>query len=115
MALAQGGVENSTKDANQVAILHWYPANLTTSFPVGATPDGVVFDGGSIWVANETSNNITKIRPSDGAVLGTFPSGGNQPQSLTFDGANIWVTNYFNNVAKLRASDGATLGVFTAG
>src|SRR6202047_3047040 len=36
----------------QVALLHWYPANKTMSFPVGAEPQGVAFDGTDIWGAN---------------------------------------------------------------
>ena len=36
----------------KVALLHWYPANTTTSFAVGSTPYGVCFDGANIWVAN---------------------------------------------------------------
>jgi len=31
-AQAQGGVENSTKNPQQIAILHWYTANQTTAF-----------------------------------------------------------------------------------
>jgi hypothetical protein len=36
----------------QVAILRWYPANLTTSFGVGSNPNAVAFDGANVWVAN---------------------------------------------------------------
>src|SRR6267378_949190 len=36
----------------QVALLKWYPANLVTAFRVGAAPEGLTFDGSSIWVAN---------------------------------------------------------------
>ena len=59
--LAYSQVVSSTKNAEQIAILHWYPANLTTQLPVGTGPYGVAFDGASVWVANNTSNNVTKI------------------------------------------------------
>ncbi len=59
-----------------------------------------------MWVANYGSNKVTKLRASDGTVLGTFAVGAN-PWGVAFDGVNIWVTNYgSNNVTKLRASDG---------
>jgi len=44
---------------------------------------------------------VTKLRASDGTVLGTF-SVGSQPIGVAFDGANIWVANQLsNNVTKL--------------
>ena len=52
----------------------------------------MAFDGANIWVTNVGSNNVTKLRASDGTNLGTFPVGGNPP-GVAFDGANIWVTN----------------------
>ena len=57
----------------QVAILRWYAANLTTQVPVGKNPNDVAFDGTHIWVANDSINNVTKLRASDCAILGTFP------------------------------------------
>jgi outer membrane protein assembly factor BamB len=99
----------------QVALLQWYPANLTTWFAVGTGPEGVVFDGANIWVANHNSNNITKLQANDGTVLGTFDAG-NGPQVAAFDGSSIWVADYLgNNVTKLRASDGAQVGAFDVG
>jgi hypothetical protein len=45
------GVTDSTQNPLQIAILHWYKANLTTTFKVGTFPSGAVFDGANIWVA----------------------------------------------------------------
>jgi hypothetical protein len=39
-------------NVNAVAILRWYPANLTTTFAVGIAPSGVTFDGANIWVTD---------------------------------------------------------------
>ena len=52
---------------------------------------GVAFDGANIWVTNYGSGNVTRLRASNGAVLGTFTVGTN-PYGVAFDGANIWVT-----------------------
>ena len=99
-----------------VALLRWYPANLTTSFSTeGASPTAVAFDGANIWVANWYSNTVAKLRASDGANLATFTVG-TWPSGIAFDGANIWVTSgQDNTVTKLRASDGASLGTFNTG
>lgn len=109
--LANGGINRE-----QIALLKWYAANQTTSFAVGGGPGGVAFDGASIWVASKGTNNVSKLRASDGAILGTFAAG-NGPTAVAFDGANIWVVNSNGGtVSKLRASDGATQGgPFTVG
>jgi hypothetical protein len=64
-------------------------------------------------VANSNSNNVTKLRASDGANLGTFTVG-NAPWGMAFDGGNIWVSAS-NTVTKLRVSDGFNLGTFAVG
>ena len=95
------GVTSPTGNPLQIALLHWYNANLTTTFGVGANPRGVAFDGANIWVVNNGSNDVTKLRANDGAVLGTFGVG-TQPVRAAFDGANVWVTNNVDNtVSKL--------------
>src|SRR5215472_7215995 len=38
-------------------------------------PTGIAFDGANIWTASSNSNNVSKVRASDGAVLGTFAVG----------------------------------------
>ena len=58
---------------------------------------------------------MTKLRASDGAVLGTF-NVGKAPGGVVFDGKEIWVTNEdSNNVMRLRPSDGAVLETVTVG
>ncbi len=58
---------------------------------------------------------MSKLRATDGKVLGTFTVGSN-PLGIAFDGANMWIANRSSGtVSKLRASDGATLGTFTIG
>lgn len=92
--------------------LRWDLLRPQSSFTVGTNPVGIAFDGANIWVANNGSNNVTKLRASDGANLGTFAVGA-EPYNVAFDGANVWITNRgSNNVTKLRASDGVNLGNF---
>jgi len=109
------GVTSSTKNVLQIAILHWYDANLTTTFSVGNSPAGVAFDGANIWVVNEGDGSVTKIRANDGYNLGTFKTG-TLPGFVAFDGANIWVTDQHDQtVTKLRASDGVIVFVYRFG
>jgi len=101
----------------KVALLKWYGANtVPTTFAVGNQPYGVAFDGANVWVANFADNTVSKVRVTDGAVLGTFPAGGFEPYGVTFDGANVWVSNLDRGtVTKLRASDGKLLTTVTVG
>ena len=58
---------------------------------------------------------VSKLRPSDGYLLGTF-SVGVKPFGALYDGANVWIANTLSDdVSKLRPSDGAVLGTFPAG
>jgi YVTN family beta-propeller protein len=97
----------SEPNPNQVAILKWYAANLSTNFAVGYQPTGIAFDGSHIWVVNNSSDTVTEIQPSDGAVLGTFPVG-SYPVGIAYDGTNIWVANGGYN------SSGSTVTVLSA-
>ena len=108
---ASGGI-----DLSLVATLRWdLLPRVHGDYPVGSEPVALAFDGANIWVANWDSNNVMKLRASDGINLGTFAVGV-RPNSLAFDGANIWVANWdSNNVMKLRASDGVNLGTFVVG
>jgi DNA-binding beta-propeller fold protein YncE len=76
------------------------------SFSVGAMPEGICFDGKSIWVANSGENTITRLKASDGSMEGTYMTG-TLPQDLCFDGTNVWIANgRSDNVTVMRASDG---------
>ena len=62
------GVTSSTMNPLQIALLHWYNANLTTIFGAGNNPRGLTFDRANIWAVNNVSNNVTKLRANDGVV-----------------------------------------------
>ena len=83
------------------------PQTSIQTFPVGVAPRSVVFDGANIWVTSAQSYDLTKLRASDGTLVGTFPAGGFTLYGV-FDGANIWVTEFSGNtVAQLSARTGA--------
>jgi hypothetical protein len=122
-AVSRGGQRDSSRIAlckPRIASSTSEPASIgIKDFRVGIQPTGILFDGENIWVSNNSSNSVTKLRASDGADLGTFRVG-SYPVGIAFDGYNIWVANYGfdgsgNSVTKLRASDGAFLGEFRVG
>lgn len=83
------GLWGQVFNPDQIAILRWYSANLTTAFSVGTGPLGVAFDGLNIWVVNNLDNTVTKLRAATADVQGTF-SVGSGPYAVAFDGGNIW-------------------------
>jgi serine/threonine protein kinase len=90
------------------------PEVAPTNFGVGGAASFVVTDGHSIWVAI-SNNTVTRLRASDGAVLGTFAVG-KDPRGIALEGDNIWVTDFGDNtVRKLRAIDGSGLGLYHTG
>jgi len=99
-----------------IALLRWYPGDISALFTanLGPFPDELAFDGANMWIANEGTNTVTKLRASDGACVGTCVfTVGNDPCGMAFDGANMWVANAQDStVTKLRASDGGVLGTF---
>jgi DNA-binding beta-propeller fold protein YncE len=99
--------------ASSVAAQEAAPSGTIETFPAGENPWGLAFDGENIWVTNAiiSGGTVTKLRASDGALLGTFPVNGASAAGITFDGENIWVASTLSStVTKLRASDGAYLG-----
>ncbi|HEY6370929.1 MAG TPA: hypothetical protein VIX37_10140, partial [Candidatus Sulfotelmatobacter sp.] len=60
--------------------------------------------GVNIWVTNYTAGGtVTKLRASDGTLLGTFDVG-TSPLNVAFDGANIWVANEGSNTVSKTLS-----------
>jgi cell division septation protein DedD len=102
------------------------PATTTTTTPPpcggtytvgGDMGDGaqLVFDGLHIWTANYDNDSVSKLQASDGALIGTYPTGSG-PTGMAFDGTHIWTSNLIgNSVSKLRASDGALIGTYPVG
>lgn len=88
--------------------------------PANADPEGILFDGKYIWVANNgvgsgVSNTVTKFDPATLTLVANYPVGRN-PDGVAFDGTYIWVTNSFsNNVMKLNRETGAILGIYPTG
>jgi hypothetical protein len=46
-------------------------AQTSVAYSVGTVPFALAFDGANMWVANQSSNNVTKLLASTGATVGT--------------------------------------------
>jgi len=97
------------------------PADATSTYPLNAysSPLGATFDPytNSVWVANANNNNISKINPSTGAIIGTY-SVGLLPEAAAYDSLthSIWVSNHgASTVTKLSATDGSLIGTYNVG
>ena len=90
---------------------------IIQSVNVGSEPQFPVFDGTNIWVPNFSSNSVTVVRASTGAVLATLTGNGlNAPLQAAFDGERILVTNQFGgNVSLWKAADLTPIGSVTTG
>lgn len=56
----------------------------------GAGGSSLAHDGTNVWITNGAENSVTKVRPSDGAILGTFVVG-SAPRGIVFDGDTLWI------------------------
>ena len=108
------GPPGGSLNFQQIAALHWYEANEAgNTVNVGSFTSGIIFDGEHIWTASQGTGDIVEVDPATGAVLASYPTGG-QPEEMAYDGANIWVALYYSNaVAKIQASTGTILGTYS--
>jgi DNA-binding beta-propeller fold protein YncE len=67
-----------------------------------------------IWVANSGDDSVTKLRASDGTLVGMYTVGA-YPQDICFDGEYVWVANLGDSASRLRASDGSLIGNYNVG
>ena len=102
-------------DPELVAQLRWDLLPTYAETTVGQQPVALAFDGSNIWVANQDSDTVTKLRVRDGKPLGVFAVG-NGPSALAFDGSAIWVANELaDTLMKLDVDTGSVLVTLPAG
>jgi hypothetical protein len=102
MWVGNGDVEGGgslTKIPVAVPISGGTTTTISWSAPPGVSTSGVrglLYEGGSIWACNNNTNTITRVRASDGVILGNYPTG-SSPRGIVYDGTNIWVANSGDN------------------
>jgi hypothetical protein len=116
MWVGNGAVEGGgslTKIPIAVPLSGGPTTTISWSAPPGVSTSGVrglLYEGGSIWACNGQTNTVTRVRASDGVILGTYPTGAG-PRGIVYDGTNIWVANsgantltYFNPAMVIPSS-----------
>ena len=89
--------------------LPWTVTTVRTGF---LNLHGILYDGASVWVTDNTAGTLLKLDAA-GAVLQTVTVGA-KPDNPIFDGSNIWVpSNGSSSVSVVRASSGAILAALT--
>lgn len=75
-------------------------------------PLDMVFDGTSIWMADDLGHGVFRVRVSDGSSAEYFQAG--NVVAVAYDGESIWISiaGGVNAIARLRPSDGATLATY---
>ena len=98
-------------DSKLLGMLRWDLLPTPQITNVGSNPRALAFDGTFVYVANSSSNNVTRIRASTGVVEGGPIPVGSGPDALAYDGTFIYVANSLsNNVTRIRASTGVVEG-----
>ena len=91
--------------------------NLITTIQLpGADPEGIVFDGEYMWVANNGNNSdtVSKFDAANMQLVGTY-SVGHAPDGVAFDGNNIWVTNSESNNVWVLNRNGQQIAAYGTG
>ena len=89
----------------------------TIALPPKAAPEGILFDGKYMWVANNGvgANTVSKYNPGTMTLISHYTVG-DDPDGLAFDGTYLWVTNSnSNNVMKLDWETGTILRTYPTG
>jgi YVTN family beta-propeller protein len=108
----------SAENSNEVLWIN-SDYNFITRTPVGARPCGIAAspDGRSAYVANQGSNNVSRINLTTKLVTHTIPVGTN-PSAVAFspDGAFVYVTNFgSNSVSRINTATNTVDATFPVG
>jgi YVTN family beta-propeller protein len=59
-------------------------------------PAQVMHEAGTMWVANQGSNDVSQIDPREDEVVSTTPVG-DEPRGIGAGGGYVWVVNSEND------------------
>jgi hypothetical protein len=88
----------------------FFATAFETTYTDGFTlPVDILWDGENLWVADQGSDQVKRIDPTNGALLQSYAVG-DGPSELLFDGANLWVSNTLSNSVTVMRAVGALRG-----
>lgn len=82
-------------------ILNSTPGDIKYAMPApGVICTGIAWDGKWLWVVDQKSRTIFKLR-EDGSVVKSLPAPSYWPTGLTFDGKHLWLTDERGGIPKI--------------
>jgi hypothetical protein len=105
-------------DQNAGKLLRLSPAGaILQTVTVGTGPGQPVFNGANLWVPNGTSDTVSVVRASTGALLKTLTGNGmDGPFVAAFDGQRVLVTDInADSVSLWKAADLSEIGSLSTG
>lgn len=91
----------------------YYNSITMTHDKAGA--QGVCISGDDVWVTNFNLGTASRLRRSDGALLGEFPVGKEPYRCLADPQGNLWIGLFEGHAVKvLRPSDGQVIATYLA-
>jgi DNA-binding beta-propeller fold protein YncE len=77
------------------ATAHAATGDVVSSFPSSfASPDGLMWDGESLWATDCAMSRIDKIDPSTGSVIGAIDIPGVYSDEMAWDGESFWISDH---------------------
>lgn len=83
---------------------------VVRTFTVGKAPESLAVDeSGDVWVTNKDSNSVTRLRGTDGSVIGTYTVPAD-PWGIAVGGNVVWVAcNGAKRLLMLKVADGSEI------
>ena len=81
------------------------------SVGVGVLPVGIAYGSGSLWVANYTSQTVSRVDPVALSVTATI-TGLRDAEAITYAFGSVWVTNA-NNVSRIDPATNTVTATIT--
>jgi YVTN family beta-propeller protein len=97
-----GGSTRLSVAPNSVAIISAHSNALVGAIPVGSRPGAITFGAGSLWVANQDDQTVSRVDPRTLSTLRTIPVG-NPPTGVAAGPGRIWVAT--SNVNAFSPAD----------
>ncbi len=83
-----------------------------------ASPTGITFGGGYLWISETDGHQLVKINPSTMEVIKTFTKDPFFSSSLAYDGQFLWLVHYIRDdgsyLSRIEPSTGTTLNTYQA-
>jgi YVTN family beta-propeller protein len=76
--------------ANSLAVIDTRSNRIVAAVPVGTRPGAITFDSGSLWVANQDDQTVSRIDPASLQTLRNIPVG-DAPTAIASSRGEIWV------------------------